>query len=44
VVYDLGGGTFDASLVHMSGRLHDAVSTAGLGRWGVTPSTPCWWG
>lgn len=30
VVYDLGGGTFDASLVHMSGRRHDAVATAGL--------------
>jgi molecular chaperone DnaK (HSP70) len=30
VVYDLGGGTFDASLVHLSGRSHDAVATAGL--------------
>ncbi len=29
VVYDLGGGTFDASLVHMSGKSHDAVATAG---------------
>jgi molecular chaperone DnaK (HSP70) len=29
VVYDLGGGTFDASLVRMSGRDHDAVATAG---------------
>jgi molecular chaperone DnaK (HSP70) len=29
VVYDLGGGTFDASLVHMSGKNHDAVATAG---------------
>ncbi|MFI5301571.1 MAG: Hsp70 family protein [Polyangiales bacterium] len=30
VVYDLGGGTFDASLVHMSGVHHDVVATAGL--------------
>ena len=30
VVYDLGGGTFDASLVHLTGRCHDAVATAGL--------------
>ena len=29
VVYDLGGGTFDASLVHIQGRRHDAVATAG---------------
>ena len=29
VVYDLGGGTFDASLVHMTGKSHEAVATAG---------------
>ncbi|EYF03209.1 Hsp70 family protein [Chondromyces apiculatus] len=29
VVYDLGGGTFDASLVHISGRRHEAITTAG---------------
>ncbi|MBI2896849.1 MAG: Hsp70 family protein [Deltaproteobacteria bacterium] len=34
VVYDLGGGTFDASLVRMSGHHHDAVATAGLARLG----------
>jgi molecular chaperone DnaK (HSP70) len=34
VVYDLGGGTFDASLVHMNGRHHDAVATAGQGHLG----------
>lgn len=34
VVYDLGGGTFDASLVHLSGRHHDAVATAGLNHLG----------
>ncbi|WP_438011583.1 Hsp70 family protein [Sorangium sp. So ce321] len=34
VVYDLGGGTFDASLVHMTGRSHDAVTTAGLNHLG----------
>ncbi len=30
LVYDLGGGTFDASLVRMSGTRHDVVLTAGL--------------
>jgi molecular chaperone DnaK (HSP70) len=34
VVYDLGGGTFDASLVRMSGQHHDVISTAGVGRLG----------
>ncbi len=29
IVYDLGGGTFDASLVRMSGRDHVVVLTAG---------------
>ncbi len=30
LVYDLGGGTFDASLVLMTGVEHDVVMTAGL--------------
>ena len=30
LVYDLGGGTFDASLVMMTGVQHDVVQTAGL--------------
>ena len=34
IVYDLGGGTFDASLVRISGRHHDAVATAGVNRLG----------
>jgi molecular chaperone DnaK (HSP70) len=34
VVYDLGGGTFDASLVHMHGRHHDAVVTSGINHLG----------
>ena len=34
VVYDLGGGTFDASLVHMSGKSHDAITTAGSNQLG----------
>ncbi len=29
VVYDLGGGTFDASLVRVDGEHHDVVGTAG---------------
>jgi molecular chaperone DnaK (HSP70) len=34
VVYDLGGGTFDASVVRMSGRHHDVLQTAGLAQLG----------
>lgn len=34
VVYDLGGGTFDASLVRVDGVHHDVVATAGLNRLG----------
>ncbi|HQR45301.1 MAG TPA: Hsp70 family protein [Thermoanaerobaculia bacterium] len=34
VVYDLGGGTFDASLVKMSGRDHEVVATRGAKRLG----------
>lgn len=30
VVYDLGGGTFDASLVRMRGRSHEVLATAGV--------------
>ncbi len=30
VVYDLGGGTFDASLVHVASGQHEVVTTAGL--------------
>ncbi len=34
VVYDLGGGTFDASLVRMRGRSHEVVATAGVNHLG----------
>jgi molecular chaperone DnaK (HSP70) len=34
VVYDLGGGTFDASLVRMAGRHHEILATAGINRLG----------
>ena len=34
VVYDLGGGTFDASVVRMSGRRHEVLASAGIGRLG----------
>ncbi len=34
IVYDLGGGTFDASLVRVSGKHHEVVTTAGLGSLG----------
>jgi molecular chaperone DnaK (HSP70) len=34
VVYDLGGGTFDASLVRMRGKSHEVVTTAGVNQLG----------
>ncbi len=34
LVYDLGGGTFDASLIHMSGRANEVVASAGVQRLG----------
>ncbi|HVZ33179.1 MAG TPA: Hsp70 family protein, partial [Polyangiaceae bacterium] len=34
LVYDLGGGTFDVSLVDMQGRAHDVVASRGLGHLG----------
>jgi molecular chaperone DnaK (HSP70) len=34
VVYDLGGGTFDASLVRMRGRTHEVMATAGVNQLG----------
>ncbi len=30
LVYDLGGGTFDASIVHMRGKTHDVLATRGV--------------
>ena len=34
VVYDLGGGTFDASLVRMHGSRHEVLATAGINQLG----------
>lgn len=34
LVYDLGGGTFDASLIHMSGLANEVVTSAGVTRLG----------
>jgi molecular chaperone DnaK (HSP70) len=34
LVYDLGGGTFDASLIHMSGRANEVLTSAGVPRLG----------
>ena len=34
VVYDLGGGTFDASLVRMRGASHEVLATAGVNELG----------
>ncbi|HKQ69850.1 MAG TPA: Hsp70 family protein [Polyangiaceae bacterium] len=34
VVYDIGGGTFDVSLLRMTGALHEVVATSGMNRLG----------
>jgi molecular chaperone DnaK (HSP70) len=34
LVYDLGGGTFDASLIHMSGALNEVITSTGIPRLG----------
>jgi molecular chaperone DnaK (HSP70) len=34
VVYDIGGGTFDVSLLRMSGPHHEVVATSGINRLG----------
>jgi molecular chaperone DnaK (HSP70) len=34
LVYDLGGGTFDASLIKMEGRANEVVTSAGVSRLG----------
>jgi molecular chaperone DnaK (HSP70) len=34
VVYDIGGGTFDVSLLRMSGPLHEVIATSGINRLG----------
>jgi molecular chaperone DnaK (HSP70) len=34
VVYDLGGGTFDASLVRVAGHHHEVLATVGINRLG----------
>ncbi len=34
LVYDLGGGTFDASLIHMEGKNNEVITSAGISRLG----------
>jgi len=34
VVYDLGGGTFDVSVIHMTGQRHEVVGSEGISRLG----------
>ena len=41
-VYDLGGGTFDVSLVDIEGREHSVVATEGSPCWAATISISCW--
>jgi len=41
LVYDLGGGTFDASLVHLCGREHTVVASEGIESLGGDDSMSC---
>src|SRR5882762_3728467 len=34
LVYDLGGGTFDASLIHMEGKANEVITSSGISRLG----------
>jgi actin-like ATPase involved in cell morphogenesis len=34
LVYDLGGGTFDASVIHMAGQRHEVLSSDGMAQLG----------
>lgn len=34
LVYDLGGGTFDSSLIHMAGHVNEVITSAGVTRLG----------
>src|SRR4051812_9323176 len=34
LVYDLGGGTFDASLIHMEGKSNEVITSSGISRLG----------
>ena len=34
LVYDLGGGTFDASLIHMEGKNNEVITSSGISRLG----------
>lgn len=34
LVYDLGGGTFDASVIHMAGQRHEVLSSDGIAQLG----------
>jgi molecular chaperone DnaK len=34
LVYDLGGGTFDASLIHMEGKSNEVITSSGVSRLG----------
>ena len=34
LVYDLGGGTFDASLLHMEGKANEVITSSGISRLG----------
>ena len=41
LVYDLGGGTFDASLIHMEGRSNEVITSSGVSRLGGDDFDEC---
>jgi molecular chaperone HscA len=41
-VYDLGGGTFDISILRLSRGVFEVLATGGIPRWAAMTSTICW--
>jgi molecular chaperone HscA len=42
VVYDLGGGTFDVSVLRLTRGVFEVVATSGDPCWAATTSTTAW--
>ncbi len=41
-VYDLGGGTFDISVLRLSRGVFEVLATGGIPRWAAMTLTICW--